>query len=95
MIAYADGSRVCVGDRVLMNQGREPGIVHALIDSNGMMDSWGLEETGVMIEVAPGELHFWPADSLSFEEEIRFISRNAAEPGVAPKEKSASSPPDP
>lgn len=95
MITYADGTRVCVNDRVLMNRGREPGVVHAVVDSPAMMDTWGVKATGLMIELAPGGLNFWPADSLTFEDEIRFISRNTAEPGVAPNDGSTSPPPNP
>jgi hypothetical protein len=53
-----------------MNKGREPGIVHAVVDSCEMMVTWGVEERGLVIELTPGGLNFWPEHSLHFKDEI-------------------------
>jgi len=78
MITYPDGTEVRVGDVVLMNKGRESGVVYAVIDSAEKMDAWGHEEMGLVIDLTPGGLNFWPAASLRFEDEIRFTSRQMA-----------------
>ncbi len=58
-----------------MNQGREPGVVHAVIDTREAMERWNLEEAGLMIDLGPGRLDFWPLHALSFNDEIRFVAR--------------------
>jgi hypothetical protein len=78
MITYPDGTAVRVGDEVLMNQGREPGIVHAIIQTADEMTTWGAEEPGLMVDLRPGGLNFWPTHSLAFTDEIRFVSRETA-----------------
>ena len=75
---------VCIGDKVLMNRGRESGTIHAIIDSTEAMAAWGHEETGLVIDVATSGLNFWPEWSLrSFNDEIRFISSPMAGPDVS------------
>ena len=89
MITYPDGRQVCVGDKVLMTAGREPGVVHAVIDSPRRIEAWGLSEAGLMIDVPPQGLNFWPLHSLSYEDELRFVSRGVAELGASPSGESA------
>jgi hypothetical protein len=57
-----------------MNKGHEPGIVRAVVDSPEMMDSWGVKDSGLVIELTLGGLDFWPAHSLTFEDEIKLVS---------------------
>jgi hypothetical protein len=85
MITYPDGTQVLAGDNVVMNQGREPGVVHAVIDSPEMMDAWCTEETGLMVDLTAGGLNFWPQWSLRrFNGEIKLLSRRSAEGGASP-----------
>jgi hypothetical protein len=77
MITYPDGMEICVGDNVVMNYGREPGVIRAIIDSPGKMNEWNIDENGLMIECEAAGLCFWPAHSLD-ENEIKFKSRLAS-----------------
>jgi hypothetical protein len=60
---YISGDTVQKGDRVLIEHGRTPGRVTAVVESSAEMAQCNVEEPGLMIESAPFGLVFWPTSS--------------------------------
>jgi hypothetical protein len=60
MISYQDGMEMRVGDSVLIEQGRTPGVITDLIESAAERSEWNVQEPGVMIESPPFGLLFVP-----------------------------------
>lgn len=77
MITYPDGSEAQVGDRLNLSRGVDTGVVIDVVDSLEKADTWGTDETGLMIESVATGLTFYPARSLH-EGEIRLVSRIAS-----------------
>ena len=77
MITYPDGTEARVGDRLSLSHDADTGVVSDVVDSPEKAKTWGLEETGLMIESVATGLTFYPTHSLH-EDEIRFVSRVAA-----------------
>jgi len=57
---YKSGEVVELGDLVLIEKGKTPGRVHAIVESDADMKEWGLDEAGISIESKPFGLVFWP-----------------------------------
>ncbi|MDP2227671.1 MAG: hypothetical protein Q8J78_09375 [Moraxellaceae bacterium] len=57
---YITGETVEVGDLVLIERGRTPGVVHAIVESLQQMIEWGVDEAGLSIKSEPFGLVFWP-----------------------------------
>lgn len=57
---YQSGKFVELGDRVVIENGKKPGIVHAIIETQQHMKQWGVTEAGLLLESKPFGLVFWP-----------------------------------
>ena len=57
---YKSGEFVELFDRVVIENGKKPGIVHAIIESEADMQQWGVEEKGILLESKPFGIVFWP-----------------------------------
>ena len=76
MFSYADGSEVMVGDSVLHERGRTPGVVEAIVVSAKEMKDTNVEEPGVMLTSPPfGRVYL--SEYWLREDPLRFISRAA------------------
>ena len=62
---YKSGEIVELFDRVVIENGKKPGIVHAIIESKEDMAQWGVEEAGLLLESKPFGIVFWPASEES------------------------------
>lgn len=74
MIAYPDGTEARVGDAVALAHRTHIGTVHHVIESAAEIESWNLDEPGLMIDTSYGGLVFHPKHSLTINE-IEFVSR--------------------
>lgn len=70
---YLTGETVELGDLVLIESGRMPGVVYAIIESPEDSLNWGLDEAGISIESEPFGLVFWPQSET--EDPVKFVSR--------------------
>lgn len=75
MIAYQDGGQIRVGDSVLIEHRRTPGVVTHIIESASSQKEWGVEEPGVMLKSPPFGLVFWPV-SVFAEDPLVLVARN-------------------
>ncbi|MCF6317959.1 MAG: hypothetical protein L3J83_01590 [Proteobacteria bacterium] len=57
---YKSGKSVNLYDRVVIENGKTPGIVHAIIETADDMKQWGVNEAGLMLESKPFGMLFWP-----------------------------------
>ena len=57
---YKSGEMVKLFDRVVIENGKKPGIVHAIIETENDMKQWGVKEKGLMLESKPFGMVFWP-----------------------------------
>lgn len=57
---YKSGKTVKLFDRVVIENGKKPGIVHAIIETQADMQQWGVNEIGLMLESKPLGMIFWP-----------------------------------
>ena len=57
---YQSGQFVELGDRVVVENGKTPGIVHAIIETKEQMKQWSVDEIGLLLESKPCGLLFWP-----------------------------------
>jgi hypothetical protein len=71
MISYTDGTEMKVGDSVLIEQGRTPGIVVALIELSEQLAQWNVTEPGVMLKSPPFGLVFIPVSTFA-DDPIQF-----------------------
>lgn len=60
---YPCGNPVRVGDAVLIEFGRTPGVIEALVETAEDMSEWQIEEPGVLVKAEPFGLVFWPASN--------------------------------
>jgi hypothetical protein len=58
---YKSGEFVELFDRVVIENGNKPGIVHSIIESDADMKQWGVDEHGLLLESKPFGIVFWPA----------------------------------
>lgn len=58
MISYEDGTEMKVGDSVLIEEGRTPGVITDIIESTATQSEWNVQEPGVMIKSPPFGLVF-------------------------------------
>ncbi len=73
MIAYQDGGEMKIGDSVLLEGGRTPGIITEVIEKN--FKQWNVDEPGVMIKSPPFGLVFMPVSTFA-DNPIVLVSRN-------------------
>ena len=63
---YSDGSEIQIGDSVLLENGRTPGIVDYIVLTSEEMKSTNVEEPGIMLKSPPFGLVYltqsWLAD---------------------------------
>jgi hypothetical protein len=71
---YSDGSEILVGDSVLLERGRTPGIVELIVISDEEMKSINVEEPGIMLKSPPFGRVFLPQWSLE-EHPLMLVSR--------------------
>ncbi len=71
---YATGEEVKVGDSVLIENGKTPGIVHAVVETPTQMKEWGVDELGISIESEPFGLVYWPSSET--EDPVIFKERS-------------------
>lgn len=62
---YESGEEVQLYDRVVIENGKRPGIVHAIIESEVDMKQWGVQECGLLLESKPHGMVFWPKSEKS------------------------------
>jgi|GEM_PF-3077039 len=62
---YKSGEIVELFDRVVIENGKKPGIVHAIVETHEEMKQWGVEEAGILLESKPFGIVFWPASEES------------------------------
>jgi hypothetical protein len=77
MFTYADGTEVQVGDSVLIEHGRTPGVVTDLIESVSEQRDCNVNEPGVMLKSPPFGLVFLPLSCLR-DDPIVFVARTGA-----------------
>ena len=53
MFRYLDGSEVAIGDSVLLENGRTPGVVGFFVNSLQEMKSMNVDEPGIMLTSPP------------------------------------------
>lgn len=62
---YKSGEIAELFDRVVIEKGTKPGIVHAIVETPEDMKQWGVEEQGLLLESKPFGIVFWPASEES------------------------------
>ncbi len=60
---YKTGENVEVGDSVLIEHGKAPGVVNSVVETDSDMKDWALNEQGIMIESQSFGLVFCPSSS--------------------------------
>jgi len=75
MFEYGDGSKVLLGDSVLIENGRTPATVVEIVTSREQMQQCGVEIPGVMLKSAPFGLVYLPVKFL-LEDPLQFVSRS-------------------
>ena len=74
-LRYTTGEVAEIGDSVLIEHGRTPGELYAIIASDNDENEWSLEEPGFMVKAEPFGLVFWPQ---SDTDPVIFVSRRNA-----------------
>lgn len=69
---YKSGGIIELFDRVVIENGKKPGIVHAIVETEENMKQWGVEEPGLLLESKPFGIVFWPASEESAVLFLRF-----------------------
>ena len=72
-MTYPDGGEVFIGDAVLIEHGKTPGRIVAVVEQERVAE-FNVEEPGLMIETAPFGLVFIPT-SMFQEQGLSFKSR--------------------
>jgi hypothetical protein len=72
---YKTGEIVKVGDSVLIENGKTPGVVYSVVETPIHIKEWGLEEAGLSIESEPFGLVFWP--KTEEDDPVIFVARKA------------------
>ena len=57
---YSSGEEILVGDEVLIENGKTPGVIETIVETQEEMKEWNVEESGVLVKAAPFGLVFWP-----------------------------------
>ena len=57
---YLSGEEILVGDSVFIENGKTPGIIERIIETQEEMKQCNVEEAGVLIKSPPFGLVFWP-----------------------------------
>lgn len=74
---YQSGEIIEVGDHVLIEHGKTPGIVEFVIESEKDIKLWDLDEAGVLLKSAPFGAVFWPIAEI--DDPVIFVSRGTLE----------------
>lgn len=72
---YSSGERIQIGDNVLIENGRTPGIVEQIIESEKDLEVWNVEEKGVLVLSKPFGAVFWPIGEK--DDPAIFVSRRS------------------
>jgi len=67
------GEEVELGDLVLIESGKTPGIVAEIIEAPEGLRIYGLDEPGISINSDPFGRVFWPQSEV--EDPVRFVAR--------------------
>jgi hypothetical protein len=76
MFRYSDGTEIKVGDSVLLEHGRTPGVVELIVTTTEEMAAITVNEPGVMLTSPPFGRVYLPQWSL-LEDPLRFVKREA------------------
>jgi hypothetical protein len=79
MFKYADGSEILIGDNVLLNNGKTPGIVDLVVNTPAEANDFKVAEIGVMVKAATARLVYLTQKGLK-EDPLRFVSRGKRKP---------------
>jgi hypothetical protein len=74
MFVYPDGSKIMVGDSVLFERGRTPGVVELIVTSDEQMKDINVEEPGIMLKSPPFGRVYLPLRALE-EDPLILVSR--------------------
>lgn len=74
MFKYQDGSEVLIGDNVLIEQGKTPGVVNLIITTEDEAKGINVDEVGIMLKSPPFGLVYYSKHWLE-EDPLSFISR--------------------
>lgn len=74
MMTYGDGMAMTVGDSVLIEHQRTPGVITHLIESAAQQSECNVDEPGVMIASLPFGLVFLPLSTLE-DDPISLVQR--------------------
>jgi hypothetical protein len=74
MFVYSDGSKIMVGDSVLLERGCTLGVVEIIVTSDEQMKELDVEEPGIMLKSPPFGLVYLPQDALE-EDPLILVSR--------------------
>ena len=77
MFKYQDGSEVLIGDNVLIEQGKTPGVVNLIITTEDEAKGINVDEVGIMLKSPPFGLVYYSKHWLE-EDPLSFISRAKA-----------------
>jgi hypothetical protein len=77
MFKYQDGSDVLVGDNVLIENGKTPGIVDRIITNDEEAKNINVDEVGIMLKSPPFGLVYFSKHLLQ-QDPLRFVSRAKA-----------------
>jgi hypothetical protein len=77
MFKYQDGSDVLVGDNVLIENGKTPGIVDRIITNDEEAKNINVDEVGIMLKSPPFGLVYFSKHWLQ-QDPLRFVSRAKA-----------------
>ena len=77
MFKYQDGSEVLIGDNVLIEQGKTPGVVNLIITTEDEAKGINVDEVGIMLKSPPFGLVYYSKHWLE-EDPLSFISRSKA-----------------
>jgi hypothetical protein len=77
MFKYQDGSDVLVGDNVLIENGKTPGVVDRIITNDEEAKNINVDEVGIMLKSPPFGLIYFSKSWLE-EDPLRFVCRAKA-----------------
>ena len=72
---YLSGEEIEVGDNVLIENRRTPGVVECVIETDQDMKEWNLDERGVLLKSLPFGSVFWPIEEK--DDPVIFVSRGS------------------
>jgi len=78
MFKYDDGSAILIGDNVLIDKGKTPGVVDLVVNTPAEVKAFKVAEIGVMVK-APTGLVYMTQKWLK-EDPLRFVSRGKRKP---------------